>query len=386
MKTTRSKFLICTVICLLMSGYSPGSRHALAHEDPGPASLKPATGATEEDGEPSPERFQRKKITGHYLIEYGDKPVLIHSYRRGVSHELALPRGRVIKLPLQLPVLLSRNTKTVLQYGDSLSRMHPVRTNLYWVGLSGNIIHQVQNRYKGRALVDMAIDGTVAAAGEDFFASHAGKDADRPLKAAENAGVHLDLYHPEGKRLWSLMLRPETKVLQVRALPGGKKVIVQTSSAKNLLEDHRLQLFTSKGGGPKFGAEFGIIQKIVTLDNSTMAFIQGSQGHGMVDLQRGRTLWHKKERIRLISPKAAVLGSDETELLLMTGTRKDRTQPLYTWKLWILDALSGRKKGEKVLKKPYPSSWGPVFLDLSPTVITILADNEKVKIRLRQIN
>ena len=47
--------------------------------------------------------------------------------------------GKSYRLPLMLNFKVSKNRKTVVQFGDPLFRMHPVRTDLFWIDENGEV-------------------------------------------------------------------------------------------------------------------------------------------------------------------------------------------------------------------------------------------------------
>lgn len=60
---------------------------------------------------------------------------------------VTMPDGKAMRLPLDLNVVRSQGRRTVVQFGDALMRMHPVRTDLFWIGDDGQVRAEGRNRF-----------------------------------------------------------------------------------------------------------------------------------------------------------------------------------------------------------------------------------------------
>ena len=296
---------------------------------------------------------------------------------RGKDEETSAPRvtmasGRVVQVPLPLLVMLSDDGRTLLQYGDALMRMHPLRTDLFWIGEDGKVLVSVQNRYEGDALLDMSSDGFTAVAAPPFF----------PAREAVNAGkpepAHIvELYSPEGKRILSEKLAQGLIVHHLHALSAGEGVVLVVAPKETPLEQNELQFLREKEPLRRVATEFGTLQKIVLLGKGDFVFIQGSNAHGIVELVTGKTRWRQVGKIRLVSPEGAAVGPDGKRLYLMTG---DRASPdaLYHWTLSILDLENGKLLGQAKIDGSYRGTAEKVFESIKSDRVIFRAGDERI--------
>lgn len=306
----------------------------------------------------------------------------------GSSAVLERPSEPALTLPLRLEVTVSRDGKVVLQHGDSLMRMHPTRTNLYWIGAKGEITAQVQNRYAGSALLDMSPDGYTAVAGRDYFKTHEeravngekGDDEYDHDGDHESAPWHVDLYAPSGERMWEAEVAADRDLTLVRALPGRKGVLARTADHHDPLADHALLLWRGPAEAREIDHDFRIIQAVVILGDGSSCFVQGIDGHGVIELRRGATLWTRPEPIRMVSHDAAAQGV-RGELLVMTGVPAEEPGH-YVWTLRVLAGRTGEPLGQLRLPKAYPGAREQVFARVESGAVTVFTGEAELKIDL----
>jgi hypothetical protein len=321
------------------------------------------------------------RLVREFAVQRDDGHAIASLISAGDRLQLRLPRVPPLTLPTRLETLVSRDGRTVLQYGDDLIRMHPQRTDLFWVDDSGDIRAQVRNTYGGEAAVDMADDGHVAVAAPDYFLSHKHEQLLEHTHAVQQETL-VDLYDPQGRKLLGGRLPKVRKVSMLRAIAGGGGVLLVSASASKPLEDNRLAVVRARGTLNDIPHSFGIVQKISVLEGASRAFVQGTLAYGVIDLQQLRVLWQRAGKIRQISPYGAAIDTVRQRLYVMTGISVDAATQSYRWTLSVFGAENGTPLGQATLPQPYRSTPLPVFVDFKADSIGVLADGRVRTVRV----
>lgn len=279
--------------------------------------------------------------------------------------------GKVVMLPLKLSFTVSSDRRTVLQHGDALMRMHPVRTDLFWINEDGTVGKEVRNRFDGNARLDMSQDGFTVVAGNELF-----EPDDDPVAPI------VDLYSPRGNRIWSIRLDTGTAVSLVRALTRGRGAVIVTNPKADPLSDNRLLILRERGVEQAENAGFGVLQKIVPLVPTHLVFVQGTAAFGVIQTDDGAVLWSEPERIRLVGPMAAVADAKATSLYLATGERIG-TDTLYRWTITVFDLSSGQGRGQIQLEGAFPGTADEVFTEVKRDSVTVHPPGQPIKIEIR---
>lgn len=314
--------------------------------------------------------------TRDFVVQHDGLDQLARLSAEDGKQRLNLPANRTLELPLKLDTLVARKSRTVLQYGDALMQMHPLRTDLFWIDAKGAIAAQVRNTYDGAAAIDMADDGHVAVAARGYFDKHSRDDAKRATR--------VDLYTPDARKIFGATLPNDRKVAHLRAFSGGGGALLVSVPAAKPLVDNRILVLRVKAAQAEIAHRFGVVQKIAVLEGATRAFVQGTEGWGMLDLTRNRLLWEKRGKIRQISPRGAALDAARQRLYLMTGESADAGTLTYRWTLSVLGAEDGAPLGQVKLERPLPSTSLPVFLDAGAQGIAVLTEERRLTVKVAE--
>jgi hypothetical protein len=286
---------------------------------------------------------------------------------------ITMPDGRALRLPLDLNVVTSRDNRTVVQYGDALMRMHPVRTDLFWIGEDGNVRAEIRNRFDGKTVLDMSDDGYLAVVGGAFL-SEVPRGEPKPKTAV--------IYSPAGEVIAEARIGPETEVAQIVSLPRGSGGLMAAAPTGEPLVENRLLLLRDGEIERLEDAGFGLLQKLVGLGRNGLVFVQGSNAYGLVDAAEGAVLWRNPGGIRLVGPQAAALDPSGAQLFLMTGERVG-SDALYAWTLTILDAGTGEGLGQRAIEGRFPGVSEPVFTELTEDSAVIAPGGNRMRLSIR---
>jgi hypothetical protein len=298
------------------------------------------------------------------LVERDKQMISGHLLRRDDKLLLAVPDQPQVELPRVLETMISKDGKTILQFGDEIKLTHPRRTDLYWVDQSGKVVHQLVNHYAGNAVIAMSDDGFTVVAGKLF---------DKPDDAV------VALYSPVGRELWVVRLEEDRRVAQIVVTPKGQHAVAIVTDSQDWMQNHRVQIRHKNGEISAIVPDMGVLQKLVLLDDGSKAFIQGYDSYGMLDIPTGRLIWQRQEKVRMISPYGAGLSPDGTILFLLIADLKDKAEETYGWELVALNASAGERLLQEHLPKKYPSTWERVFEQISEDGIRILAGQQRVR-------
>lgn len=298
---------------------------------------------------------------------------LSEATRRNFRPVISVSENLQVRLPLPLNAKVSRDRRTIVQYGDPLFRMHPQRLDIYWIGEDGEVRDTVLNRFDGESRLAISRDGYLAVAGGAFLSEA------EPGEAKPKA---VELYNPRGEPIADATVEPGRDLTHLVPLPEGRGVIFSTAPSKDNLSDNRLLLLEREQTRDVTPEGFGILQKVVALETS--AFVQGEMNFGLFDLEEGELMWSRPETIRLIGPEAAMLSSDGRLLMLVTGDRVG-AEAIYRWTLTVLDASSGKSLAQERLEGEFPSAESEVFADVGENhaVLRIGDQTRRVEIRSR---
>lgn len=277
---------------------------------------------------------------------------LSEAARRNFRPVIEMSRDRSVRLPLALNFRVSDDRETLVQLGDPLFRMHPQRLDLFWIGDAGEISREITNQFDGNARAAMSPDGYLAVAGGAFL-SETPQNRPKPKR--------VQLYDPRGNVLAETGVAAELEVTQLIPMREGQGVVYATAPGDAPLEKNQLFLLQKEETRELDAGPFGVVQKVVVLDEA-LAFVQGTDGFGLIDLLAGETRWVQPERIRLVGPNAAALGEDGT-LLIMTGERVS-SAAVYRWTLSVLEVESGKTMGQRALDGQAPGTFAQVFEDV----------------------
>ena len=217
--------------------------------------------------------------------------------------------------------------------------------------------------YAGNAVLSMSSDGYTGVAGKLFG---------RPEES------RFGLYSPQGNRIWEVSLGKRERIDKILVAPGGQWAASLVTDSDRWLEDHRIQLRQKQGELTTTLSGVGIIQKIVLLYNGPTLFIQGFDHYGMADLQSGGLIWRVEGKIRMASVSGAALSPDRKTLFLVLADVKDKSQSEYNWMLQARDAKTGEILMVEKLPRQYPSTWSPVFEEVTPTEVRLQAGNYRL--------
>jgi len=283
------------------------------------------------------------------------------------------PDNKSFRLPLMLDFRVSENRQTVVQFGDALLRMHPVRTDIFWIGDDGKVHSEVRDRFDGKAMLDMSDDGYLAVAGGAFLSE---------TKPGAPKTKQVVLYDPAGEIVAEGKLEAKQEVTQIVALSRGRGLVFSAAPAKDPLSDNRLVVLRDGKQHDIDARKFGIVQKILDLADGGFLFVQGSDGFGLVRMKDSELIWFRPETIRLVGPHAAAMDPDMKNLFLMTGTRVS-DDALYAWTLSILETETGKGLGQQKIDGQFPGTADPVFFDIKGDSVVIQPGDKKMRISIR---
>lgn len=368
-------------LLLLIAGPSAAQSPVLENTS-GRLSLSPERGSTDFRID---RLLDRSGILEVFGVQRGSRQSLALLTAEDGRASLELPERQTVRLPLKLPVKVSSNGGTVIQYGDALHAMHPSRTDVFWVGRDGRIVAEVRNRFAETAVVALSADGFVAVGGADYFAARGsdGKDAE-PDRVVPG---QIDMYSPEGKLMWTAEIDAGRRIDELYARAGGQGVAALTASAEAPIHDRTVDVFERGERRGRLVPEIGIVQRAALLGERGLLLVQGNGGHALIDLDAARIVWTQQGAIRLIGPEAAALDENGQVIYLMTGERSAKTSgsrlPLYQWVLTALDAASGKPVGQQRLPEPLPGAMGPIFLQAAGGRVEVRAGGDVLRFDLQ---
>lgn len=268
-----------------------------------------------------------------------------------------------VRLPYRLDTLVAGNGRSLLQYGDTTNRQHPVKTNLYFLDEQGQETGSIVDRYAARSSVVVAEDGFVAVAGELL-----GKDQD----------TEIGLYAANGEQRFQLKL--DTGRRANIAVPGerGQRVAVFTTDTAKPLADHRLEILSGSGEKVAELTQFGILQKVVPIAGGERFFVQGRNRYGVVDAADGTVRWMRDGVLRLVSPHGAATDPRGRVLLLVAAEWDGIPRERYQWRVEARDIATGEMLASRILPEAYPGSPERVITRVSETQIGLLAGDHEL--------
>jgi hypothetical protein len=278
---------------------------------------------------------------------------------------MALPDGRWFALPRALPLLVSADVKTLVQFGDENELAHPRKLDVFWLDGGGRQTGELVDHFAGGSTLDLSVDGFTAVAGG--------------LLEDPATGV-LEVFSPTGKRLWEAALGPQERVAEVQLSTGGVFATALVTDRSQFLKDHRLVVWSADGqrfeetGGP------GILQKLVHFPAQEQIFVQGKREFGLFDVRSKRFLWKKRGTIVMVSPRAAVLSPDGSTLFVAHARIQGRRTGVYPWVILALDAATGDELSRQTLEGTYPATWDPVFGEPREDGVTLFAGDSRFKL------
>lgn len=322
--------------------------------------------------EPTPEeRLERFPI-------YDQKGMLsfVSRTRRPGSGEqrLEFPWGPLPALDLrhaELSTLVARDGSAVVQYGRPPMAGDTEPVALHWLRSQGSTEKLPRSlSLPSHAQVVMSADGYVAAG------------------IPEGPGARVQLFDPAGLRLLERYVG-EGALADLRVLPRGDVVLVQTRSLDDPTADHKLFVLRRRGSADSAleemsltwrGLTLGTIQRVVELGQGLL-FVQGLAHVALLDVTSPQApRWIRAERLRLASPEGARLGPrGRAALLLVSLEDKDHVTGQYTWRLGARDLGTGDPlgagpgTGTVTLPDAFRGSWEPVFEQVSGTHVLLLA-------------
>lgn len=284
-------------------------------------------------------------------IRDGDRTVYGQMVVAEGKTRITIPDRPDVELPYVLETLVSRDGRTILQYGDELDQSHPSRTNLYWSNNTGKAVAQVVDYYTEDALVSMSDDGFVAVSGVLF--------EDRTTTVTS-------LYTPAGEKLWERPLDTGQRPAHLRVTNAGNHIALVTTDSERWLTDHRLHIIDKQATPVSSIRDFRIVQKIVTVDAGAHLFVQGYDDYSLVEISSGSVSWTRAGKIRMASPHGAQMDATGRQLFLTLADYRGKIQPLYRWRLVELNATDGSERVSVWLPGEYPGTRYRVFEEISP--------------------
>jgi hypothetical protein len=291
------------------------------------------------------------KILPAYLFWQKGKPIL------------SVAGKPQVELPYRLDLLVSRDAKTILQYGDEMKLDRPLRKDLFWISQEGQVVAELVDYFAGDARLTMSSDGFTAVSGSLI---------------TDPKNMKLALFSQSGTKLWERSLDSDARIEQMLVFPEGEYTAAIVTDRDKYLTNHRIEIWNSTGERQSSINAMGIVQTLVFLDGSDKAFVQGYSNYGLLEIPSGRLLWKIPGKIRMVSPYGAVLSPDGTVLFLLQAEIEGRRKGVYSWRLLILDSLSGEQLAADLLPDKYPSTWDRVFEKVTDSDVVILAGEQRI--------
>lgn len=274
-----------------------------------------------------------------------------------------------VKLPYKLSTLVAASGRAVLQYGDSISRQHPSKTDLFFIDEKGVEKGRVVDRYGPQTNIAMAEDGYVAVAG--------------PLLADAKRN-EIGLYMATGEKRFQTQLAKGRRANIAVPTTQGHHVAVFTTDTKDYLANHRLEIFDVNGKKIAEQKGLGILQKAVAVANGSKFFVQAKRRFGLVNANDGSLLWSRNGVLRLISPHGAATDPQGKTLFLAAAEWDGIPKARYKWRIEVRDIATGNELAQFVLPDSFPSNQGRVFLNVTNDKIELLAGDEHVVLDWRR--
>lgn len=278
---------------------------------------------------------------------------------------MTLPGGRSFPLLYKLPLLVSADTKTFVQFGDEKELAHPLRLNVFWLDDMGRQTGELVDHFTGDSTLGLSADGFTVVAGW--------------LLEDPKFGT-LEVFSPVGERLWDAQLSARERVAQVKVSRKGEFATAIVTDREALREDHRLVVWSADGkrfeetGGPR------ILQKMVHFPSHEQIFIQGKRSFGLFDVRSKRFLWKRQGTTVMVSPHAAVLSLDGSMLFVAHAQIQGRRTGVYPWVIIALDAATGDELSRQTLDGAYSATWDPVFGEPREEGVTLFVGADRFKL------
>ena len=291
---------------------------------------------------------------------------LLQYSKEGISWLPA--QAEPVKLPHALDTLVAADGRHLLQYGDSVMMDNPLKTDLYFIDVQGKEVARVIDRYGPQTSVVMADDGHVAVGGPSL----------------ENpAQFEIALYTATGEpRFQSMLAQGRRASLAVPA--QGQAVAAFTSAIKNPLSEHSLKLFDASGKPIAEHTGLGILQKLVSVANGSLYFVQAKNRIALISAADGALRWTREADLRLVSPFGAATNPDGTVLFLAAAEWDGKPRASYQWRVEVRDVASGEELTRLMLPGSYPGSMRRIFLSVTNTQLELLAGDERIVLDWRQ--
>ncbi len=276
--------------------------------------------------------------------------------------------GKVrVQLPLKLPLMVSADGNTIIQYGDQVMLDEPVKKDIFWINDQGEIKKSVIDKYKGDAWIDVSSDGYTAIGGG-------------LLEGGQNEAF--SFYSPVGDLIFEGVIPQGRRISQIYPAGLGKGVVLISTNSEEWLEEFRLGIYNSSGRLVAEIGDLGIIQRLVLLNDSRF-FFQGLDNYGVIDMSTGRILWKNPGKVTLASPNGAVLSPDGNTLYLAVIKIEGRKTGIYTWLLKAFDSHSGKEKLSYALPDKYPTNWEDIFRSVTDSGVVLSMEDKDITITLK---